>query len=145
MKQTIWKTIEEWLAVVLMLIISLLIFLIGYAAALVVLDAVPEASAEVIERYPIAYVDVNADSYLNVRKTPGGELKHIQLQPLEDVVILHTDGDWALVIQERYMTAADMNGHPLGWVHLDYLSVYREYITPKAKEPVAATTDPDVH
>lgn len=145
MKQTTWKTIEEWLAVVLLLIIGLLISVIGYAAALVVMDAVPEASAEVIERYPIAYVDVNADSYLNVRKTPGGELKHIQLQPLEDVVILHTDGDWALVIQLKYMDATDLNGNPLGWVHRDYLSVYREYIVPKTKEPAAATTDPDVH
>ena len=145
MKAKVWREVEEWLAVVLMLIISLLLFVIGYAAALVALDAVPEASAEVIERYPIAYVDVNADSYLNVRKTPGGELKHIQLKPLEDVVILHTDGDWALVIQLKYMTATDMNGNPIGWVHRDYLSVYREYITPKTKEPVAATTDPDVH
>lgn len=145
MKAKVWREVEEWLAVVLLLIISLLIFVIGYAAALVLLDAVPEASAEVIERYPIAYVDVNADSYLNVRKTPGGELKHIQLQPLEDVVVLHTDGDWALVIQEKYMTATDLNGNPLGWVHRDYLKVYREYIMPTTKEPAAATTDPDVH
>jgi hypothetical protein len=144
MKAKVWRTVEEWLALALLLIISLLIFIIGYAAALVVLDAVPEASAEEFVRYPIAYVDVNADSYLNVRKTPGGECTSYQLRAYQDVVILATDGDWALVILEKYMPLRHIK-NPLGWVHRDYIRPYREYIIPITKEPAAATADPDVH
>lgn len=110
-------------------------------AAAIMLVLIPPASAEA-QLYPVAYVDVNADSYLSVRQTPGGELTPNRLLAYEDVVILAVDGDWALVIQRQYMGCTDMRGTPLGWVHTDYLYTYAVHIG-ITKEPAAATADPN--
>lgn len=77
---------------------------------------------------PVAYVDVQADSWLNVRFTPGGTLTGYGLMPLTDVVILAEIEGWALVTtSERIAGEQD----PLGWCSTDYLVKYREYIQAK--------------
>lgn len=96
------------------------------------------AKAEV---YPIAYVDVNAGSTLNVRKAPGGDLTHIRLNCREDVIILDQVDGWALVIRPQCYGKTTMDGQPLGWASMDYLVPYRQFIHTK-KEPAAATADP---
>lgn len=112
---------------ILLFTIGVLLFVLLYSAGLVAFDIDP-ACAEV-QHWPLAYVDVNADSYLNVRKTPAGELRTIRLESMAEVVLLETDGSWALVIRPEHLGRADMNGQPLGWVSMDYLRVYRDHMT----------------
>lgn len=124
------KLRRELLAVtegILLFTIGVLMFVLLYSAGLVAFDIDP-ACAEV-KHWPLAYVDVNADSYLNVRKTPAGELCTIRLESMAEVVLLETDGSWALVIRPEHLGRADMNGQPLGWVSMDYLRVYRDHMT----------------
>lgn len=103
-----------------------------------ILMTVARAEADI---YPIAYVDVNAGSTLNVRKAPGGDLTHIRLNCREDVVILDQVDGWALVIRPKCFGKTTMDGQPLGWASMDYLVPYRQFIHTK-KEPAAATADP---
>lgn len=110
-------------------------------ATAIMLVLISPANAEA-QLYPVAYVDVNADSYLAVRQTPGGKLTPNRLLAYEDVVILAVDGDWALVIQRQYMGCTDMRGIPLGWAHTEYLHIYAVHIG-ITKEPAAATADPN--
>lgn len=112
---------------ILLFTIGVLLFVLLYSAGLVAFDIDP-ACAEV-QHWPLAYVDVNADSYLNVRKTPAGELCTIRLESMAEVVVLETDGSWALVIRPEHLGRADMNGQPLGWVSMDYLRIYRDHMT----------------
>lgn len=112
---------------ILLFTIGVLLFVLLYSVGLVAFDIDP-ACAEV-QHWPLAYVDVNADSYLNVRKTPAGELCTIRLESMAEVVLLETDGSWALVIRPEHLGRADMNGQPLGWVSMDYLRVYRDHMT----------------
>lgn len=106
--------------------ISLLMMLVIAALSL----WVEPSKAEVLH-YPVAYVDVNADSVLNVRETPGGELTSWALKAWKDVVILERSGRWALV-----NTVERIGEHkpPIGWVCTDYLVVYREIV--QTKRPV---------
>lgn len=112
---------------ILLFTIGVLLFVLLYSVGLVAFDIDP-ACAEV-QHWPLAYVDVNADSYLNVRKTPAGELCTIRLASMAEVVVLETDGCWALVIRPEHLGSSDMNGQPLGWVSMDYLRIYRDHMT----------------
>lgn len=111
---------------VLWVTIFFLLFVLLYSIGLVALGIDP-ACAEV-EHWPLAYVDVNADSYLNVRKTPAGELRTVRLESLAEVLVLDVEGGWALVIRPEHLGRGDMNGTPLGWVSMDYLNIYRDYM-----------------
>jgi hypothetical protein len=119
-KRSTKNEIKSWLAVYLLLIMVLLVCFLIWSAV-----APAFAEGEVI-RYPIAYVDVSY-GYLNVRKTPAGELTNTRLRAYTDVVILATQGDWALVINERDMGLRHIKD-PLGWVHREYITVYRDFI-----------------
>jgi hypothetical protein len=111
---------------VLWVTIFFLLFVLIYSIGLVALGIDP-ACAEV-EHWPLAYVDVNADSYLNVRKTPAGELRTVRLESLAEVLVLDVEGGWALVIRPEHLGNGDMNGTPLGWVCMEYLRIYRDYM-----------------
>lgn len=125
------KRVRYWLEQVaagaLLLVIGLGLFVLLYAIGLTALGIDPSC-AEELHRYPVARVEVNAGSCLNVRKTPGGERCAVQLNCMEDVVILATDDGWALVIRPEHVGSQDMNGTPLGWASMEYLRVYREHI-----------------
>lgn len=128
MKQSTKNEIKSWLAVYLLVIMGLLV-------AFLLWSAVAPAFAEGdVTRYPVAYVDVSY-GYLNVRKTPAGELTYTRLSAYTDLVILATDGDWALVINERDMGLRHIKD-PLGWVHRDCITVYRDYIILTNKEGI---------
>ena len=111
---------------VLWVTIFFLLFVLLYSIGLVALGIDP-ACAEV-EHWPLAYVDVNADSYLNVRKTPAGELRTVRLESLAEVLVLDVKDGWALVIRPEHLGNGDMNGTPLGWVCMEYLRIYRDYM-----------------
>lgn len=111
---------------VLWVTIFFLLFVLLYSIGLVALGIDP-ACAEV-EHWPLAYVDVNADSYLNVRKTPAGELRTVRLESLAEVLVLDVEDGWALVIRPEHLGRGDMNGTPLGWVSMEYLRIYRDYM-----------------
>lgn len=115
-----------WLEIMLAVVNGFLAMLLVMALCLWL--RMPGASAEEIIHLPVATVAVEADSHLNIRKTPGGELTVHRLYAWEDVVILAQDGDWALVIRPEHVECTDLNGTPLGWAHMDYLLVYRQYI-----------------
>lgn len=89
------------------------------------------AHAQEMYQYPVAYVSVNADSHLNVRATPDGELLAVTLNPLEDVVILAERDGWALVIRAKHVGNTDMNGKPLGWCSMEFLRTYRWWLSHK--------------
>ena len=108
--------------IVVALTISVLVFLILYAATLAWMG-IGTAEAELM-RWPVAYVDVQADSYLNVRETPGGEKTQFVLRCREDVVLLMQQDGWALVIRPDKVG----QGQPLGWACMDYLHCYREFL-----------------
>lgn len=122
MKKRILDWLEGAAEVILLLAIGLLLFVILYAATLACMG-IGTAKAEIV-RWPVAYVDVNADSYLNVRETPGGEKTQFVLRCREDVVLLMQQDGWALVIRPDKVG----KGQPLGWACMDYLHVYREYL-----------------
>lgn len=111
---------------VLWVMIFFLLFVLLYSIGLVALGIDP-ACAEV-EHWPLAYVDVNADSYLNVRKTPAGELRTVRLESLAEVLVLDVKDGWALVIRPEHLGNGDMNGTPLGWVCMEYLRIYTDYM-----------------
>lgn len=111
---------------VLWVTIFFLLFVLLYSIGLVALGIDP-ACAEV-EHWPLAYVDVNADSYLNVRKTQAGELRTVRLESLAEVLVLDVKDGWALVIRPEHLGNGDMNGTPLGWVCMEYLRIYRDYM-----------------
>lgn len=93
---------------------------------------VSAAHAE-MNRYTVAKVTVKAGSWLNVRKTPGGDLTFLVLYPWEDAVILEEQDGWALVNTVKRME----EGRPaMGWSSMEYLLPYWEYVQ---KEPCAAT------
>lgn len=84
-----------------------------------------------IDRYPLAYVDVNRGSCLNVRKTPGGEWAYKTLPCKADIVLLQLseDGGW-------YLIAEPIEGepiHPAGWVCAQYVRIYNDYIVDHKK------------
>ncbi len=125
------KKAISWIAEVILWIVDFfLIFLLIMAAGLAIMR---EANAE--EALPVAIVEVNADSYLSVRKTPAGELTPIRLQPYEEIVLLEIIEDWAYVIRVQDYGKTDITGTPLGWVNMDYLIIY----TTKERMPTAAT------
>lgn len=76
-------------------------------------------------RYPVAMVNVHPDSWLNVRDAPMGKWLCLGLTRGTDVVILETVDGWALV-QQLYSFREEIQ--PLGWVCMDYLVIYRDYI-----------------
>ena len=83
------------------------------------------AKAATAEHYQVAYVDVNAGSSLNVRTGPGGDWAYYGLPARMDVVILQTADGWAEVnTPERIQDGLG----PMGWVSMDYLHTYRDYI-----------------
>ena len=88
--------------------------------------------------YPVALVNVNRESWLNVRKTPGGELTFTQLMSQKDVVILDEVDGWALVNTIERM---EDGKPPLGWSSSMYLVKYRAYIATK-KTLVPETQEP---
>ena len=130
--------IKWWAEVLLFVLDGFLIFLLGLG---IYMGLTPPAQAEVIT-YPVAYVDVNAGSSLNVRKAPGGDLTGIRLYCREDVVILAEVDGWALVIRPQNVGKTAMDGQPLGWASMDYLRCYRKHLS-IAKEPASATADPN--
>lgn len=125
-KQPRWEWWSEVIAFVSIFFLCSILFM-------AILIAHGRAKAEA--SYPVAIVEVNADSYLSVRKTPAGDLTPIRLLPHEEVVLLETIEDWALVIRAQDYGKTDMNGAPLGWVSMDYLIIYSK----KERMPTAAT------
>ncbi len=85
------------------------------------------AAANEVDVYPIAMVNVNADSWLNVRQGPEKDVIGF-LPPKTDVVILAEVGDWAFV-----STVARMNEGkgPIGWVSARYLIKYSAFVQKK--------------
>lgn len=128
MKKRILDWLEGAAEVILLLAIGLLLFVILYAATLACMG-IGTAEAEIV-RWPVAYVDVKADSYLYVRETPGGEKTQFVLRCREDVVLLMQQDGWALVIRPDKVG----EGQPLGWACMDYLHCYREYLWELEKE-----------
>lgn len=128
MKKRILDWLEGAAEVILLLAIGLLLFVILYAATLTCMG-IGTAEAEIV-RWPVAYVDVKADSYLYVRETPGGEKTQFVLRCREDVVLLMQQDGWALVIRPDKVG----EGQPLGWACMDYLHCYREYLWEIEKE-----------
>ena len=126
-RQGLWYWLEQVAAGALLLVIGLGLFVLAYSIGLTALGIDP-ACAEELHRYPVARVEVNAGSHMNVRKTPGGERREVQLNSMEDVVILAIDDGWALVIRPQHVGSKDMNGAPLGWASMEYLRVYREHL-----------------
>ena len=108
--------------------IFFLLFVLVMAVSLTCMRA---AKAEEIYSLPLAQVRVNADSHLNIRRTPGGEIIGHQLFPRDDVAILATYGEWAWIIRAEDVDRTDMRGTPLGWVHMDYLLIYNVHLTNK--------------
>lgn len=106
---------------------AMLLFVLLYSIGLTALGIDP-ACAEETTNYPVAAVMVNADSYLNIRQTPGGKLTGSTLECHADVVILAEDSGWALVIRPENVGSSNMNGNPLGWVSMDYLKPYRTFV-----------------
>lgn len=128
MKNRILRLLYGGAEIVVALTISVLVFLILYAATLACMG-IGTAEAEIV-RWPVAYVDVKADSYLYVRETPGGEKTQFVLRCREDVVLLMQQDGWALVIRPDKVG----EGQPLGWACMDYLHCYREYLWEIEKE-----------
>lgn len=125
-KQPRWEWWSEVIAFVSIFFLASILFM-------AILIAHGRAQAEA--SYPVAIVEVNADSYLSVRKTPAGDLTPIRLLPYEEIVLLDVVEDWALVIRAQDYGKTDMNGTPLGWVSMDYLIIY----STKERMPTAAT------
>lgn len=128
MKKRILRLLYDGAEIVVALTISVLVFLILYAATLACMG-IGTAEAEIV-RWPVAYVDVKADSYLYVREPPGGEKTQFVLRCREDVVLLMQQDGWALVIRPDKVG----EGQPLGWACMDYLHCYREYLWELEKE-----------
>ena len=126
MKAKVKRLLREMVTVVVGVAVGVLLFVLIYSVMLTIYGIDP-ACAEV-EHWPLAYVDVNADSYLNVRKTPAGELRTVRLESLAEVLVLDVEDGWALVIRPEHLGNRDMNGTPLGWVSMDYLQIYMDYM-----------------
>lgn len=125
------KKALAWIAELLLWLVDLLLITaLCLAITMTVMD-----SAEAEDLLPVAIVEVNADSYLSVRKTPAGDLTPIRLQPHEEIVLLEIFENWAYVIRSQDYGKTDMTGTPLGWVSMDYLIIY----TTKTRMPTAAT------
>lgn len=107
------------------------------AMVLVLLLVASTAGAE-SAIFPVALVNVNLESWLNVRKTPGGELTFTRLVSQKDVVILDEVDGWALVNTIERM---EDGKPPLGWSSSMYLVKYRAYIVTK-KTLVPGTQEP---
>lgn len=127
--------IAEWWAEVILFVVA------GFGTFVLLTAILMTVARAEADLYPIAYVDVNAGSTLNVRKAPGGDLAHIRLNCREDVIILDQVDGWALVIRPHCFGKTTMDGQPLGWASMDYLVPYRQFVHTK-KEPAAATADP---
>lgn len=113
---------RETAAGILLVTIGLLLFVLLYGIGLTVFD-IPAANAEVVH-YPLAYVEVNAESCLNVRSEPMGT-RLFGLPCWTDVVILDQADGWA------YVSTPDRIAErkpPCGWVSMDYLNVYGDYM-----------------
>lgn len=123
MKAKVKYLLREAATVVVGVAAGVLLFVLVYSIALTVLRIDP-AYAEEMSRYPVAYVDVNAESWLNVRSEPEGR-KLFGLPCHKDVVILAEEAGWALVTSAERMQRGLT---PYGWVCADYLQVYREHI-----------------
>lgn len=117
----------ETAAGILLVAIGLLLFVLLYGIGLTLLG-IPAACAEET-RCPVAVVNVNPDSSLNVRESPNGRVVG-SLSRGADVVVLDRQNGWSLVTTERDMA----HGHrPLGWVWADYIEEYRFVFQPKEK------------
>ena len=114
---------------------GLLLFVLAYGALLTAFG-IDSSCAEDLVRYPVAYVDVKAESWLNVRDSPAGD-KLYGLACWTDVVILTIRDGWALVSSEKRISEGRM---PYGWVCAEYLKPYREYICIK-REPAPGDAD----
>ncbi len=115
---------RETAAGILLVAIGLLLFVLLYGIGLTLLD-IPAACAEET-RCPVALVNVNPGSRLNVRESPYGRVVG-SLSRGADVVVLDRQNGWSLVTTERDMA----HGHrPLGWVWAEYLEEYRFIFLP---------------
>lgn len=90
-----------------------------------------------VTTYPIALVNVDYDSWLNVRQSPGGELTLVTLHRRQDVIVLQQVDGWALV---NTPARHEKGLEPLGWSSMEYLVVYRNYIQINENGPCANTT-----
>lgn len=108
---------------------------ISLAAVLVM---VATAACAEVSTYPMALVNVDYDSWLNVRQSPGGELTLVTLHQRQDVIIIRQSGGWALInTPERH----EKGLAPFGWSSMEYLVVYRNYIQIEQENgPCANTT-----
>ncbi len=119
---------RETAAGILLVAIGLLLCVLLYGIGLTMFD-IPAACAEET-RCPVALVNVNPGSRLNVRESPNGRVVG-RLSRGADVVVLDRQDGWSLVTTERDMA----HGHrPLGWVYADYLEEYRFIFQPKEQK-----------
>lgn len=128
--------LREAATVVVGVAVSVLLFVLVYSISLTVLG-IDASCAEELARYPVAYVDVKADSFLNVRDEPNGD-KLYGLPCRADVVILTEEAGWALVTSEERLAEGN---NPHGWVCMDYLHKYREYLSIN-RGPAPGDADP---
>ncbi len=128
MKKTMKTLFRESTAVVITVVAMLMLAVLLYGIGLTLLD-IPAACAEEA-RCPVAVVNVNPGSSLNVRVSPNGRVIN-KLGRGADVVVLDKQNGWVLVTTERDMA----HGHrPLGWVWADYLEEYRFVFQPKEQK-----------
>ena len=127
----------RWLAEVLLWLADLLgVALLVYAA---MLAFAPGAAAEEVYHYPVAVVDVNEGSHLNVRRWPGGVICG-SLDCFAEVVVLERHEEWGLITTRKHH---EVGWKPLGWVHTDYLRFFGVMVTTKKSlwvEPQAGTS-----
>lgn len=103
------------------------IFLLSFFLLLsIMLMDVYGAEAEEIYSYPLAIVQVDADSTLNVRRTPAGDWAYYGLPSGAEVMILEEEAGWA------YVTSIEMHETgmiPYGWVSSEFLLRYNVHLT----------------
>lgn len=130
----------RWLAEVLLWLVDLLgVALLVYAA---LLAFAPGAAAEEAYHYPLAVVNVDECSYLNVRYWPGGVICG-SLDTYEEVAVISRYGEWGLVTTRK---RHELDWPPLGWVHTGYLRFFGDMVTNKKslwEVPRAEAISPD--
>lgn len=123
----------RWLAEVILWVLDFA--LISFLGLGIWLGLHSTAAAEAqtdLQWYPAAVVDVNEGSWLNLRKEPAGEICG-RVSCYTDLLLLYMEDEWVLVTTKRDL---EFGWDPLGWVHMDYLRIYGDYLTDK-KSPWA--------
>lgn len=103
-----------------------LFFLLFVLVMAIGLTCMRAAKAEELYSFPVAIVQVDAGSTLNVRRTPAGDWAYYGLPSGAEVMILEEEACWA------YVTSIEMHEAgmiPYGWVSSEYLLRYNVHLT----------------